>query len=217
MKFSILSLGILVALVATPLLGAASVVTDSSDRELHFNFANFKGPKLVIPGNTSICGLPMKTKGFRRRVIAGRKFMVGIKLKNNVAQNFNDVVLKLVLPEGANYKKAKAFPQLASQATVEQRGTEVVWRNIAMRAGKSRTFKVVVDIDCLSPTPLVFRSYTTIDRVGWITGPDVQVSARSDFQFLVLSLTCTFGLCSGFRACVFTFAHINLPSAHASR
>ena len=168
MKLDYLALGAAVALLTAPSLAAPA---DLDERALRFRHKD-----LLRLTNTSICGLPMRTKGFPRYAKAGRQYKLMIKLTNNVAEDFEDVVVKMVLPEGATFKKASVFPRLPSKTpALEQQETEVVWRNVGMRAGKSRSFKILVGIECDTPTPLVFRAYTTVGGTGWITGPEVKV------------------------------------------
>lgn len=169
MKFAYLALAAIAALLAESSLGATG---NLEDRTLSFG-----RKKLVPPSNNTICGLPMQTKGSSKRVFAGRKYKLSIKLTNNVAKKFDNVVVKMTLPEGVTFKKASVFPSadINKAPAVEQDGTEVIWRNVLMRAGKSRIFKIMVLIECGTPTPLIFRSYTTVGGTGWITGPQVKV------------------------------------------
>jgi hypothetical protein len=151
---------------------SAAATADLEDRTLRLG-----RKKLVPPSEKTICGLPMQTKGHGKSVFAGRKYKLSIKLTNNVAEDFDSVVVKMTLPEGATFKKASASPSagIIKTPALEQDGTEVVWRNVQMRAGKSRVFRIMVLIECGTATPLIFRSHTTVGGTAWITGPQVKV------------------------------------------
>jgi hypothetical protein len=169
MKLAYLALAALAALLAESPLAATA---DLKDRTLRFG-----RKKLIAPSPTSIFGLPMQTKGYGKIVFAGRTYKLSIKLTNNVAKNFDSVVVKMSLPKGTTFKKASVFPSagIIKTPALEQDGTEVVWRNVQMRAGKSRVFRIIVLIECGTATPLIFRSYTTVGGTGWIVGPEVKV------------------------------------------
>jgi hypothetical protein len=170
MKLAYFALAALAALLAESSVAATA---NLEDRTLRLG-----RKKLVPPSEKTICGLPMQTKGHGKSVFAGRKYKLSIKLTNNVAEYFDSVVVKMTLPEGATFRKASVFPSagIIKTPALEQDGTEVVWRNVLMRAGKSRVFRIVVLIECGTATPpLIFRSYTTVGGTAWITGPQVKV------------------------------------------
>lgn len=169
-----LALGALVVVLAESSLAATAEIENRTLRSVR--------EKLVPPSEDAICGLPMQTKGYGKNVFAGRTYKLGVKLQNNVAEDFDDVVLKMTLPEGVTFNKASVFPSAGVMKTpaLEQDGTEVVWRNVMMRAGKSRVFKIIVQIECGTPTPLIFRSYTTVGGIAWITGPQVKVGGTRE-------------------------------------
>lgn len=155
----------------------AAATADLEDRTLLFG-----REKLAAPSSTSICNLPMKTKGSMKSVRAGRKYKLGITLTNNIAKNLDSIVVKVTLPEGTTYEKASISPPLANRAktpTLEQDGTKLIWRNIDINAGKKLKFRIMVQVECGAPTPLIFRSYTTVGGTSWITGPEIKVRAAN--------------------------------------
>jgi hypothetical protein len=189
MKLVYLALAALAALLTESSVAATA---DLEDRTLKI------GRKKLVPlSENTIRGLPMQTKGHGKSVFAGRKYKLAIKLTNNVAANFDSVVVKLTLPDGAAFKKASVFPSagIIKTPALEQDGTEVVWRNVRMRAGRSRVFRIIVLIECGTATPLIFRSYTIVGGTAWITGPQVKVRGMEAATHSIIYSTLVGGFC----------------------
>ena len=147
----------------------------------HLPVLGKESKQLVDASNASaICGLPLLTKGNRKHVVAGKKYMLAAKLTNNVNMVFDDVVVQFTLPRGANYRSARIFPKLdyGNKPSLENQGTLVIWRDVHMKSKQSRYFKVAVGIACNTTTPLTFRVYATVKGAGWIVGPVIQVSQQ---------------------------------------
>lgn len=172
-------------LMAAPVLAATVSEVDHETSLLQLDkarelYGRVKKSQLLPYTNESICGLPMQAK-YKKTMTAGRKATVMLSLVNNVAKGFNSVSVKLMLPEGTKFRKAGATGYGGKNFAVEQEGTEVVWRQLQMKAGEKRLFQVQVLILCGAPTPLEFRPYTTVGGEGWITGPVGTVRALQVF------------------------------------
>jgi hypothetical protein len=136
---------------------------------------------------SSICGLPLLTKGARKQVIAGNKYKVTAKLINNVNMVFDDIVVRISLPRDTTFRKSTVFPKLehGNKPALERQGSLIVWRHVHMKPKQSRHFKAMVSIACNTTTPLTFRFYTTVGGLSWITGPEVQVGLGTKTALLL--------------------------------
>ena len=117
-------------------------------------------------------------KGSKTDMAAGKALKISVKVINNLNARVNNAAVRIVLPQGTQFRQGSAFPGKnidSKTPAVENLGTVVTWRGVDFKPHEKRYFKIKVGVLCQTFTPLVFPTYTALAGGIFLIGPVVQV------------------------------------------